>query len=80
MCQELGVILGTDKTGSLQFTVADSLLEAEQAARELQVLYTATMADPSICELFPHCGDKLRQGALYRRNIKARETCRPWRT
>ena len=32
-------MLGTDKTGSLQFTVTESLEEAEQAARELQVLY-----------------------------------------
>ena len=73
-------MLGTDKTGSLQFTVTESLDEAEQAARELQVLHTATMADPTICELFPHIGNKFNEGALCRRDIKARETCRPWRT
>lgn len=52
--QEIGVRLGTNSTGELQFTVTDTVEEAQEAARALQVylicsFITHSLTDTSLC-------------------------------
>ncbi len=60
--QEIGVQLGTNPDGDLQFTVTDTVEEAQDAARALQVVISACLARSQIglnvlnlCSMLPVC-------------------------